>query len=96
MRDMSQTSILNYRTLVQPKLTEREKWVLEAIEELAPCSNEQVAEYLGVPVNVTSGRFTGLRNKKHIEKVRRGFNKQGRMVDYYRPVREDKEYGDAY
>lgn len=88
MRTMSQTSLENYFGIVQPKLTERENWVLEAVEEIAPCSAEQVAIHLNVPINIISGRMTGLKRKKKIVKAYRGENKFGRAVDYWKPVNE--------
>lgn len=86
----------NYFGVVKPNLTNREQWVLEAIEELAPCTAEMVAEHYGVGVNVVSGRFTGLKKKQKIVRAYEGTNSQGNKVAYYRPAETEMEYGDAY
>jgi hypothetical protein len=92
MRAMSQISMDNFFTTVKPKLTKREEWVLEAIEEIAPCSSEMVANRLGVGVNVVSGRFTGLKKKRKIIKDHEGTNEFGNKVAYYKPVSEPQGY----
>lgn len=86
MRNFSQISMANYFTSVEPVLTKREMWVLEAIEDLAPCTAEMVAEHYGVGVNVISGRFTGLKNKGKIAKSYEGRNRLGNKVAYYEPA----------
>lgn len=88
MRQMSQLSLDAYAEL-KPKLTEREQWVLSAIENLGEASAETVAEYYGVGINIVSGRFTGLRNKRQILKSDKKLNKFGRNVQYYRPARTE-------
>lgn len=94
MRMMSQTSLDNYFTKVEPKLTTRESWVLEAIEDLAPVSAEIVAEHLGVFPNVISGRFTGLRKKGKIVKAYDQVNSRGSKVSYWKPAEGGYEYTD--
>lgn len=85
MRQMSQISMDIYRSDVEPNLTQRESWVLEAVEELGVASTETVADYRHVGVNVISGRMTGLRKKGLIEPAHRGVNKFGRTVQFWRP-----------
>ncbi len=85
MRKMSNISIDNYLRAIEPKLTKREAWVLEAIEELAPCTAEMVAEHYGVGIHIISGRFTGLKNKHKIVKAYDGTNRWGNKVGYYEP-----------
>jgi hypothetical protein len=92
MRVLSQISMANYFDVVKPKITERESWVLEAIEELAPCTAEMVAEHYGVGINVVSGRFTGLRKKQQIVKAYDGVNGNGNKVAYYQPKDMPLEY----
>lgn len=86
MRTMSNVSIFNYRNVVKPKLTAREQWVLEAIEEQGTASVDTVAEYYGVGTNIISGRFTGLKSKGIIEPAHKGTNKLGSQVMYYKLV----------
>lgn len=92
MRTMNQISIDNYLTVVKPKLTERESWVLTAIEDLYPCSAEMVAEHYGVGINKVSGRFTGLKNKGKIKLAY--VVKSPRTVGYYMPSEVENEYTD--
>lgn len=89
-RQMSQTSIDAYREL-ETKLTEREQWVYEAVEDIAPCSIEQVAKHLKVGDNIVSGRMTGLKNKKKIVKAYRGLNSRGRAADFWVPAERDED-----
>lgn len=93
-RAMSQISLDNYFDKVEPKLTKRESWVLEAIEDIYPASAEIVAEHLGVPVNVISGRFTGLRKKGKIIKAFTQVNQRGSKVTHWKPNEVGYEYTD--
>lgn len=95
MRTMSQISILNYLNIVKPNLSEREQWVLEAVEQLFPCDTEMVASHLGVGVHIVSGRMTGLKKKGSIIKAYRGSNSQGRAVDFWQPSTVERE-NDSY
>lgn len=83
MKSMNQISIANYFNKVQPQLTKREEWVLEAIEKLEPCTAEAVANYYKVGINIVSGRFTGLKNKGRIHKAYEGLNSHGNKVGYF-------------
>lgn len=94
-RAMNQISINNYLTVVEPKLTNREQWVLEALEEIAPASAEMVANYLGVFPNVVSGRFTGLRKKGKIVQAGVRVNDRGIRVAYWQPEGMEREYADV-
>lgn len=89
MRAFSQISIDQYLGIIKPNLTAREEWVLEAFEDKGEASAETIAEHLGVGINVISGRVTGLKNKQMIIPTRRGTNKFGRLVQYYRPARQE-------
>lgn len=88
-RVMSQMSLDAYFSEVKPNLTDREEWVLSAIETLGEASADTVANYYGVGVNVISGRFTGLRKKMQIVPSRRGINRWGRSVQYWKPARQE-------
>lgn len=91
VRAIDQVSLMNYFGIVQPKLTEREKWVLEALEEIQPACAEQVANHLKVPINVISGRMTGLKKKNKIVKAYRGINNRNANVDYWKANEADSE-----
>lgn len=88
MRIMNQLSMEAYFGML-PELTNREEWVLEAIEQKGEASAETVAEHLGVGINIVSGRITGLRKKHRIIPSKRGTNKFGRTVQFYRPARQE-------
>lgn len=91
---VSQISLMNWRTVVEPNLTKRETQVLEAIEELAPATAEMVASHLGVPEHTISGRFSGLKKKQKIIKVSIGRNSKGNHVAFYAPANNKAdEYG---
>lgn len=94
MRAMSQISIDAYLSRVQPNLTKREEWVLEAIELLGEGSTETVADHYGVGVNVISGRITGLKNKGLIFPTQRKTNKLGNLTQFYSAYQE-VEYADV-
>lgn len=94
-RTMSQISLMNYFDVVKPKLTEKENWIYEAIEELAPCTAAIVAEHYGVPEHTISGRFSGLRKKGKIVIAYKGKNSRGATVAYWRPKDAESEYNDG-
>lgn len=66
---VAQTSLLNWRTIVEPNLTKSQKQVINVLKALGECTNEEVAIQLGKYPNQTSGRFTELKNKGEIVKV---------------------------
>lgn len=66
---ISQVSLLNWRTIVEPNLTNSQKSVLNVIKALGQCTNEEVAIQLDKYPNQTSGRFTELKNKGQIVEV---------------------------
>jgi hypothetical protein len=57
---LAQTSLLAYRTLT--KLGDKQEQVFEAIKEMGKASNEQIADYLGWPINRVTGRTNELAN----------------------------------
>lgn len=61
MITMQQTSIETYFNHVKPKLGERQRAVLEAIEELEPCTNKQLARHLQWEINSITPRVLELR-----------------------------------
>jgi hypothetical protein len=96
MRSLNQLSIANYFGRVEPNLTKREQWVMEAVEELAPCTAAMVAEHYGVGEHIISGRFTGLKKKRAIFLDYEGVNQFGNKVGYYSPTQlPEMEYTDA-
>lgn len=95
-RTMNQISIENYFNTVKPALTERENWVLRAIEDLGEASAYTAASYLEVPINMVSGRFTGLYNKGKIVKTEKRDVGTGRRAQFFRIANKvEYEYTDA-
>lgn len=96
MRTMNQISMANYFSSIEPKLTDKEAKVLEAIEELYPCTLDMVAEYLAVPPHTISGRITGLKNKRKIAPVGVTKNKNGSTCSMYQPTNTEQDSEDIY
>lgn len=82
---MQQTSILAFLE-VQPKLSERQAAVLEAIEEHGPVNNRELAEYLAWPVNCITPRCLELRRKGKVECAYVGADISGRKTNFWRAV----------
>ena len=97
MRQMSLNSMLAYQGL-EPKLTKREEWVLDAIIDIEkPCTAAMVADHLGVGEHIVSGRFTGLKKKGKIKHLYDDLNSLGNKAGYYVPVTEEEpEHGDEW
>ena len=92
---MNQISIDTYFNHVKPNLTTRELWVLDAIEYLEEASAYTVANHLEVPINMVSGRFTGLKKKGMIIPTKLRDVGTGRPAMFFRAVKEvEQEYGD--
>lgn len=87
MTNMSQTSLLVWGRVVEPKLTKRQNQVLAAIEELGETCINEVAIHLDTFPNNISGRFTELKEKKMIEQTDRRRMTNGHLADYYRSAR---------
>lgn len=87
MRTISQLSLDSYFNKVQPNMTAREAWVLEALEILGEGSTDTVAEYYKVTPNIISGRITGLKKKQLIYPTKRKVNKLGNLTQFYSAYR---------
>lgn len=85
---MSQTSLLVWRTEVEPKLSKRQNQVLAAIEELGEACINEVAVHLETFPNSISGRFTELKEMDKIVKTDRRRMTNGHYADYYRVKHE--------
>ena len=60
---MQQTSLQAYFNEVKPKLNQKQHEVYRAFEEYGPCTNKQLAEITGKPVNTITPRVLELRTK---------------------------------
>jgi predicted ArsR family transcriptional regulator len=60
---VQQTSLQAYFNEVKPKLNQKQHEVYRAFEEYGPCTNKQLAEITGKPVNTITPRVLELRTK---------------------------------
>ena len=88
---MQQTSLEAYWNFTKPKLNERQKAVLEALEEIFPASNKQLAEHLQWPINSITPRVLELRTKGVVVKAYTGKDLTGRSQNYWTP-KQSKEW----
>lgn len=61
-----ENSLDTYHETIEPELTNRQEQVLNAIEEIGPCTMHEVSNFMGVPLNTISGRFGELVKKNKI------------------------------
>lgn len=87
-QSMQTTSLEAYKSLTSAKLNERQKQVLEALEEIAPATNRMISEHSGIPINVVTPRMGELAGKGKIEQAYVGVDVSGRKAIYWRPVRK--------
>lgn len=82
---MRQTSILAYGMLDKEKLNNKQREVYEAIEDLYPCSDKDIAKHLNWPINSVTPRRGELYKKHRIiaDYVARDYT--GRMVTFWKP-----------
>lgn len=66
--------------LLQPRLGRKQQIVFEAIKKLGSATNEQLADFLGWPINNVTGRCTELRKFGVIGVEGLGRNKSGRSA----------------
>lgn len=81
---MNQTSLEAYYGFTKPKLGTRQRQVFEVVEALQPVCNQQIAEYLGWPINMVTGRVKELRDAGNLtECYRRTYNRTGKRVNFW-------------
>lgn len=61
-----QTSMITYLQEVKPKLNQKQHEVYRAFEEYGPCTNKQLAELTGKPINTITPRCGELRAKGYL------------------------------
>lgn len=92
---MRQTSLLAYAE-AKKSLGNNQKIVLEAIQELAPCNDKQIAEHLGWPINSVTPRRGELFKKDRIVEAYIAKDFTGRSCTYWKPTVTEREVGDSY
>lgn len=75
-----QTSLLAYRKLNPNQLGNRQQQVYEAIEQLQPCSDKQIANFTGIAYHTVAARRSELRHL--VEQYGTAFQ-DGRTVRLY-------------
>ncbi len=92
-----QTSLSAYRSLDKSKINQRQRQVLNALEEIQPANNRQVSEHSHIPINVTTPRMGELVASGKVEEAYRDRDdKTGRRTIFWRPVaRNTLEFGDS-
>jgi predicted transcriptional regulator len=94
---MRQTSLLAFRTLDKSKISERQKQVMYALEEIAPANNRQISAQSNLPINVVTPRMNELVQKGLVVEAYRDVDTiTGRKSIFWKPKRVEREYGDAY
>lgn len=86
---MRQTSILAFRQ-IEDKLGPRQKLVLEALEEISPANDKQIAEHLRWPINTVTPRRGELLKKQKIVEAYVGSDISGRKTTFWKP--KEHEY----
>lgn len=81
---IQQTSLETYFA-IKPKLGRRQHQVLEALEEISPANNQEIAKHLGWPINSITPRVLELRQKGKVEEAYKQKNSQGRTTIYWQP-----------
>lgn len=91
---MRQTSLLAYKT-IEHKLGPKQKTVLEALEEIAPATDKQLAEHLGWPINTVTPRRGELYKKGKVIEAYVQRDTSGRPATFWKPKEMVWEYGEV-
>lgn len=71
----------------EPKDQSRQK-VFSAIQKLQPCTNQQIAKYLGWEINRVTGRVRELVERNMVESAKKAPDEEsGRLVNYWQTVK---------
>lgn len=93
---MQQTSLESYFNEVKPNLNNKQKLVLEALEEIFPANNKMVAEHLDWPINSVTPRMLELRNKQQVIEAYIAKDINGRKSIFWKPRKAPMLAGDSY
>ena len=93
---MQQTSLDAYFSHTKTDLNRNQKMVLEALEDIAPACNRQIAEHMKWPINSITPRILELRTKGYVVSAYIGQDVSGRKAVYWTLKRSVKEYADTY
>lgn len=85
---VAETSRWAYETVA---LTERQGQVMRAIDTLGECSDTEIAEELGWPINCVTGRRGELVDAGLVVRARLKEGPSGRLVSVWRPKKSQLE-----
>lgn len=91
---IQQTSMAAYLE-VKPKMGRNQKLVLEALEEIYPATNKQIAKHLGWEINSVTPRILELRAKRKVVKAYQDLD-GGRQANFWKPKEAERQTGDEY
>lgn len=87
-----QTSLLAYQGV---DLNKNQHTVLEALEEIFPACNKQIAAHMNWPINSITPRVLELRQKGKVVQAYIGKDVSGRRAIYWQPKDAPREYADV-
>lgn len=85
---MRQTSLLAFHSLSNVQISQRQKQVLEALQEIQPATNRMVSEHSKIPINVVTPRMGELVKRKLVEQAHVGYDQLHRKAIFWK-VTED-------
>ena len=85
---MQQTSLQAYWSLTNEKISERQKQVLEALEEIQPACNRQVSVHSQIPINVVTPRMNEMVKKGWVERAYIDVDVTGKRVIFWQPKQQ--------
>jgi predicted ArsR family transcriptional regulator len=86
---MRDTSLEAYEKLTQ--VNQKQKLVLDAIKFLTPCTDQEIAQRLGWPINRVTPRRGELEKMKLIESHGKTKTSSGRSAHTWRPTVRDPQ-----
>jgi len=80
---MADTSLMAFQDK-KKELTEDQKMVKEALQEIGPAIGEEIAKHLNVPYHTISGRFGELQDQGKIQTKGKKQNPRGNMAQIWK------------
>lgn len=93
---VTQTSMEAYFNNVKPNLNNKQFLVMEALEEIFPANNKELAKHLNWAINSVTPRVLELRKKKQVVIAYVARDESGRSSTYWKPATAEREAGDSF
>jgi DNA-binding MarR family transcriptional regulator len=90
---IQQTSLMAYFE-AKPKINRNQQIVFDALEEIYPATNKQIAKHLGWEINSVTPRILELRAKRKVVKAYQDLD-GGRVANFWKPRVAEQEANDA-